>query len=114
MGADVNGHIHPDRNRLLSMLKPQLPQEPAMFRKSNLIAAALVFAANASTMTATHASPLSIGLTLASSLVESVRLCPAGTHPGYEGKYCWRNHEGDACPPGFHLGYEGKYCWRNH
>ena len=83
-----------------------------MFRKSNLLAAVLAFAAIGSTMTAaaTLPLPLSVGL----SLAESVRLCPAGTHPGYEGKYCWRNHETDACPPGFHLGYEDKYCWRNH
>ena len=38
--------------------------------------------------------------------------CPAGTHLGYEGKYCWPNY-GHICPSGTHLGYEGKYCWRN-
>jgi hypothetical protein len=83
-----------------------------MFRKSNLLAAILAFAAIGSTMTAAVALPLPLSVGL--SLAESVRLCPAGTHPGYEGKYCWRNHETDACPPGFHLGYESKYCWRNH
>ena len=36
--------------------------------------------------------------------------CPAGTHSGYEGKYCWPNRP-RACPAGTHLGYEGKYCW---
>jgi len=38
--------------------------------------------------------------------------CQAGTHPGYEGKYCWPNRA-NSCPYGFHLGYEGKYCWRD-
>jgi hypothetical protein len=38
--------------------------------------------------------------------------CPAGTHLGYEGKYCWPNRS-QICPPGTHLGYEGKYCWAN-
>jgi hypothetical protein len=89
------------------------PQEMTMFRKSNLLAAVLAFAAIGSTMTAVAAMPVSFSVALP-LLAESVRLCPSGTHPGYEGKYCWRNHETDACPPGFHLGYEGKYCWRNH
>jgi len=85
-----------------------------MFRKSNVLAAVLAFAAIGSTITAASATPmLPLGLALG-SLVENVRLCPPGTHAGYEGKYCWRNHESDACPPGTHLGYEGKYCWRNH
>jgi hypothetical protein len=38
--------------------------------------------------------------------------CPAGTHLGYEGKYCWPNRS-QICPSGTHLGYEGKYCWAN-
>jgi hypothetical protein len=84
-----------------------------MFRKSNLLAAVLAFTAIGSSMTAANAMRLSFGIGL-TSLAGSVRLCPAGTHPGYEGKYCWRNHGADACPPGFHLGYEDKYCWRNH
>jgi hypothetical protein len=104
---------HPDRNSPAPDAQPQQPQEIAMFRKSNLLAAALAFAAIGSTMAAANAMSLSIGVAL-TSLAESVRLCPAGTHPGYEGKYCWRNRETDACPPGFHLGYEDKYCWRNH
>jgi hypothetical protein len=93
---------HPDRKPPALGAQPQLPQEIAMFRKSNLLS-----------MSAANAMRLSLGAA-PTSLAESVRLCPAGTHPGYEGKYCWRNHETDACPPGFHLGYEDKYCWRNH
>jgi len=41
---------------------------------------------------------------IAPQSIEFVRSCPAGTHPGYRGKYCWRNH-GHACPPGYHRGY---------
>jgi hypothetical protein len=104
---------HPDRKPPALDAQPQPPQEIAMFHKSNLLAAVLAFAALGCNMTAANAMRLSIGIAL-TSLAESVRLCPAGTHPGYEGKYCWRNHEADACPPGFHLGYEDKYCWRNH
>ena len=84
-----------------------------MFRKSTLLAAVLAFVAIGSSITAANAMHLSFGIHL-TSLAESVRLCPAGTHPGYEGKYCWRNHGADACPAGSHLGYEDKYCWRNH
>jgi hypothetical protein len=104
---------HPDRKSPALDAQPQLPQEIAMFRKSNLLAAVLALAAIGSSMTGANAMRLSFGVAL-TSLAESVRLCPAGTHRGYEGKYCWRNHETDACPPGFHLGYEDKYCWRNH
>jgi hypothetical protein len=82
-----------------------------MFRKSNLLATALVLAATGFTMTAV-AMPIAPVSEAPASLIESVRWCPGGTHEGYEGKYCWRNHN-DPCPPGFHLGYEGKHCWRN-
>jgi len=85
-----------------------------MFRKSNLLATALVLAAAGFTMTAVAAMPIAPVGDAPASLIESVRWCPGGTHEGYEGKYCWRNHEDDSCPRGYHRGYEGKYCWRNH
>ena len=85
-----------------------------MFRKSTVLATALALAAIGSTMTASAAMSLSLVTEVASSLIQSAVACPAGTHLGYEGKYCWRNHENEACPAGFHLGHEGKYCWRNH
>jgi hypothetical protein len=85
-----------------------------MFRKSNLLASALVLAtATFTTHTASALSLLPAGEMIA-SLALSARACPPGTHEGYLGKYCWRDHEGSACPAGTHLGYEGKYCWRNH
>jgi hypothetical protein len=83
-----------------------------MFRKSNLLATALVLAAAASTMSVVAAMPIAPVSDEPASLIESVRWCPRGEHEGYEGKYCWRNHN-DPCPRGFHLGNEGKYCWRN-
>lgn len=59
------------------------------------------------------AAPIGFSLGVQSNIVEARYVaCPAGTHPGYEGKYCWPNRS-NACPPGTHLGYEGKYCWRN-
>lgn len=59
------------------------------------------------------ASASSFSIELSSGLIEAAAIsCPAGTHPGYEGKYCWPNRP-RACPVGTHLGYEGKYCWRN-
>jgi hypothetical protein len=85
----------------------------AMFRKSNLLATALVLAAMGSTLTAAAAMPIAPVGDAPAPLVESVRWCPGGTHEGYEGKYCWQNRKIDPCPPGFHLGYEDKYCWRN-
>jgi hypothetical protein len=53
---------------------------------------------------------------LARGTVNSPRACPAGTHEGYLGKYCWHDGERErtACPAGTHIGYEGKYCWCNH
>jgi hypothetical protein len=45
-------------------------------------------------------------------IVEAQLFCPPGTHPGYEGKYCWPDRP-RVCPRGYHLGYEGKYCWPN-
>jgi len=74
-------------------------------RKSVLLAIALGLSALASTAAPASAFELSIGGGAIS--------CPAGTHPGYEDKYCWPNRA-PACPPGTHLGYEGKYCWANH
>lgn len=59
------------------------------------------------------AAPIGVSLSIGGNVVEAGYIaCPAGTHPGYEGKYCWPNRA-NACPPGTHLGYEGKYCWRN-
>ena len=86
-----------------------------MFRKSNLLVAALALAVLAaqSTITTGTAMTLSVGRGPVSP-VETVRMCPGGTHEGYLGKYCWRDRGSSACPVGSHLGYEGKYCWRNH
>ena len=62
---------------------------------------------------AAGASPLgNLALNVQANLIEVAQSCPAGTHIGYEGKYCWPNSARN-CPAGFHLGYEGKYCWRN-
>lgn len=59
------------------------------------------------------AAPIGVSLNIHGNVVEAGYVaCPAGTHAGYEGKYCWPNHA-NACPAGTHLGYEGKYCWRN-
>lgn len=70
---------------------------------------------------------LSLALTIAAAALSATTLaaradhivalptaghCPAGSHLGYEDKYCWSN-DYHACPAGFHLGYEDKYCWRN-
>jgi hypothetical protein len=100
---------------MLWMLKRCQPQEIAMFRKSTMLATALALAAMGSAMTANAAMSASLLTEVASALIQTAALsCPPGTHLGYEGKYCWRNHENEACPAGFHLGYEGKYCWRNH
>ena len=74
------------------------------FRTSALIAIALSAGAFASTVTPAAALELT---------VVASRACPAGTHLGYEGKYCWPNR-GRACPAGYHLGYEGKYCCPNN
>jgi hypothetical protein len=104
MGADVNGHMPSRQEATCSRCSTEAKQEIAMFRNSTLLAAVLAFAAIGSTISASNATVLSIG----------IAVCPAGTHPGYEAKYCWKNHETEACPAGFHLGYEGKYCWRNH
>ena len=53
-----------------------------------------------------------LALSVQANIIEAAQSCPAGTHIGYEGKYCWPNTARN-CPVGFHLGYEGKYCWRN-
>ena len=59
------------------------------------------------------AAPLGVSLNIQGNVVEAGYVaCQAGTHPGYEGKYCWPNRA-SGCPYGTHLGYEGKYCWRN-
>jgi hypothetical protein len=83
-----------------------------MFRKSNLLATALLLAATQSSITPATAMPVVAVGEAALSLLAAARACPQGTHEGYLGKYCWPNR-GAACPPGSHLGYEGKYCWRN-
>lgn len=78
--------------------------------KSLLVGSCLVVAISAG---AAVAAPLGLSLNVQGNVVEAAFLaCGPGTHPGYEGKYCWPNRA-SACPPGFHLGYEGKYCWRN-
>ncbi len=51
--------------------------------------------------------------TLISATSADARVCRAGYHLGYKGKYCWPNHH-RVCPAGTHLGYKGKYCWKNH
>ena len=79
-------------------------REMIMFRTSTLLANALLLSAVSFAATMANAGPV--------SPVETDRACPAGTHEGYLGKYCWRNRQG-ACPAGTHLGYEAKYCWRN-
>jgi hypothetical protein len=86
--------------------------EIAMSRKSIFsLLAGTCFALAISTGVAS-ASPLGFAVGIASNVVETALSCPAGTHVGYEGKYCWPNR-GRACPAGTHLGYEGKYCWRD-
>jgi hypothetical protein len=82
-------------------------QEPAMFRNS--ITVKLAFATLAlglATLASTPKPAAALGITIGGGF------CPAGTHPGYEDKYCWPNRS-QVCPPGTHLGYEGKYCWAN-
>jgi hypothetical protein len=53
-----------------------------MIRTSALLATGLLLSA-ASFATIASAGPV--------SRVETVRLCPAGSHAGYLGKYCWHN-----------------------
>jgi hypothetical protein len=72
--------------------------------RSVLIAAGLGLSAVASTTMPAAALQLSFG--------GGALLCPPGTHPGYEDKYCWPNRA-PSCPAGTHLGYEDKYCWPN-
>jgi hypothetical protein len=78
--------------------------------RSLLVGSCVAFAI---TTGAAVAAPLGFSLNVQTNLVEvGLSSCPAGTHVGYEGKYCWPNSARN-CPAGFHLGYEGKYCWRN-
>ena len=63
-----------------------------MFRKSHLLATALILAATHSTLTPASALPLLPVVEKLIAAADSPRACPAGTHIGYEGKYCWRNH----------------------
>lgn len=82
------------------------------FLKLKLLLAGSCFALALSTGAAS-ASPFgSLGLSVQANFIAASLSCPAGTHAGYEGKYCWPNRA-NSCPAGFHLGYEGKYCWRN-
>ena len=82
------------------------------FSNRKLLVAASCFALAISTGVAA-ATPLdNISVAVQSNLIEAALSCPAGTHVGYEGKYCWPNRA-RACPAGYHLGYEGKYCWPN-
>ena len=89
-----------------------------MSRKSILSNAKLLLAGSClalavSTGVASASSLGGLSLSIASNIIEAAALsCPAGTHPGYEGKYCWPNRP-RACPAGTHLGYEGKYYWPN-
>ena len=87
-----------------------------MFRKSHLLATALILAATHTTLTPASALPLLPVVEKLIAAADSPRACPAGTHEGYLGKYCWHDGERErtACPAGTHIGYEGKYCWRNH
>jgi hypothetical protein len=86
-------------------------QEIIMFRSSETLKRKLLLVgccfALATSSAAVAAAPLE---TL--PLIEAALSCPAGTHIGYEGKYCWPNRP-RMCPRGYHLGYEGKYCWPN-
>jgi hypothetical protein len=79
-------------------------------RKSLLIGSCFALAISTGAVTAAPLGNLS--LSVATNVVAAALSCPAGTHAGYEGKYCWPN-TARACPQGFHLGYEGKYCWPN-
>jgi hypothetical protein len=88
-------------------------RETTMLRKSHLLAPVLAVAAIGATVTAVAAMPVSSSIA-PPSLAESVRLCPSGPRPVFEGKYCWRKNETDPCPRGYHLCDMGKYCWRNH
>jgi hypothetical protein len=82
------------------------------FLKPRLLLAGSCFALAISTG-AVAAAPLgNLSVNIRSNVIEVAQSCPAGTHIGYEGKYCWPNSARN-CPVGFHLGYEGKYCWRN-
>jgi len=80
--------------------------------RCSILLAATMGAAIVSLATAAMALPIGPISGTPSTLTETVRWCPSGTHQGYEGKYCWRG-DAPACPPGFHRGYEGKYCWRD-
>ncbi len=76
----------------------------SIFLKGKLLLVGSCFALAVSTG-AVAAAPLG-------NLVQVTVSCPAGTHAGYEDKYCWPNRA-RSCPVGFHPGYEGKYCWPN-
>jgi hypothetical protein len=99
------------------MLNHLESREIVMFRTSRflnprllLVGSCLAFAISTG---AAVAAPLgNLSLSVQTNLVEVGLSCRAGTHAGYEGKYCWPNSARN-CPYGFHLGYEGKYCWRN-
>jgi len=99
------------------MLKPYQPQEIIMSRLSNFSNWKLLLGGSCFALAisagAAGATPLGhLALNVQANFVEAALSCPAGTHIGYEGKYCWPNSARN-CPAGFHLGYEGKYCWRN-
>jgi hypothetical protein len=78
-------------------------------RKVASVFCSLSLAAYASAAAAMPVSPIH---DVPSTLIQTVRWCPPGTHQGYEGKYCWADKE-RTCPRGYHIGYEGKYCWPN-
>ena len=87
-----------------------LRNSPFLKTKSLLVGSCFALAMSSGVAAA---GPLgNFSFSVGSNLVEAALSCPAGTHIGYEGKYCWPNRANN-CPAGFHLGYEGKYCWPN-
>ena len=82
------------------------------FLKRKLLLVGSCFALAISTGAAGAAPLGNLALNVQANFIAVAQSCPAGTHIGYEGKYCWPNTARN-CPSGFHLGYEGKYCWRN-
>ncbi len=90
-----------------------------MFRTSSLLKAKSLLVGSCFALVvstgAASASPFGgFSLSIGSKFVEAGLSCPAGTHSGYEGRYCWPNRTSTSgCPAGFHLGYEDKYCWPN-
>jgi len=102
---------HPGQAARRRMFNHDQALEKVMSRKSGLfLLAGSCFALAISTGVAAASS---FSIAVGSGVIEAAAIsCPAGTHHGYEGKYCWPNRP-RACPAGTHLGYEGKYSWRD-